>query len=461
MPPALQAKLLRALEAGEVRRIGENETRRVDVRFVAATNADLQAAVDRGDFRSDLSTASTCTASTCRRCASAVTTSARCFEYFSRAFGGAHASPASRRRRARRCSPSTIPATSASSSTSSSAPWPWRAASSSSRRSAGGARRARATPRAPPRGTVAAARERAEREMIVATLARNHGEVSATARELQVSRTTLWRLMKKHRIPLTVRLHSARRSRSCFSLKHAPFQRRNPQRPGLPLVLDSLSNSRLSRQRPCADSARLLLLTVSSAGCRRLRPHDGHTCFTADRRRRSRPRAHARGRGGCARVPRRRAVATRAERARADQARRVRRAARRSDARRRLGLRADPRSSSGRRTRKSSSCRSGRRWPRPSSGSSSRRSRSCRSPTSASCSRRSSARSSAARMTCRTGGWSGSCSRSTRSRRASRARSSSTDILTGALQRLVRAMDAVGASIRLRDRLTDRFEDAR
>jgi two-component system, NtrC family, response regulator len=49
-------------------------------------------------------------------------------------------------------------------------------------------------------GTVAAARERAEREMIVATLARNHGEVSATARELQVSRTTLWRLMKKHQI---------------------------------------------------------------------------------------------------------------------------------------------------------------------------------------------------------------------------------------------------------------------
>jgi DNA-binding NtrC family response regulator len=49
-------------------------------------------------------------------------------------------------------------------------------------------------------GTVAAARERAEREMIVATLARNNGEVAASARELQVSRTTLWRLMKKHQI---------------------------------------------------------------------------------------------------------------------------------------------------------------------------------------------------------------------------------------------------------------------
>ena len=49
-------------------------------------------------------------------------------------------------------------------------------------------------------GTVAAARERAERDMIVTTLARNSGEMTATARELQVSRTTLWRLMKKHQI---------------------------------------------------------------------------------------------------------------------------------------------------------------------------------------------------------------------------------------------------------------------
>ena len=49
-------------------------------------------------------------------------------------------------------------------------------------------------------GTVSAARERAEREMIVTTLARCHGEISATARELQVSRTTMWRLMKKHGI---------------------------------------------------------------------------------------------------------------------------------------------------------------------------------------------------------------------------------------------------------------------
>ena len=58
-----------------------------------------------------------------------------------------------------------------------------------------------ARPAAPaPEGSVAAARERAEREMIVATLARNRGEITAAARELQVSRTTMWRLMKKHGI---------------------------------------------------------------------------------------------------------------------------------------------------------------------------------------------------------------------------------------------------------------------
>ena len=51
---ALQAKLLRALESGEVRRIGENDSRTVDVRFVAATNIDLKAATAAGEFRSDL-----------------------------------------------------------------------------------------------------------------------------------------------------------------------------------------------------------------------------------------------------------------------------------------------------------------------------------------------------------------------------------------------------------------------
>lgn len=54
LPKAMQAKLLRFLESGEIRRVGENEPLIVDVRVLCATHRDLQEMVDDGEFREDL-----------------------------------------------------------------------------------------------------------------------------------------------------------------------------------------------------------------------------------------------------------------------------------------------------------------------------------------------------------------------------------------------------------------------
>ena len=54
LSPSAQGKLLRALQQGEVERLGDHQTRKVDVRVIAATNVNLREEVEAGNFREDL-----------------------------------------------------------------------------------------------------------------------------------------------------------------------------------------------------------------------------------------------------------------------------------------------------------------------------------------------------------------------------------------------------------------------
>jgi transcriptional regulator with PAS, ATPase and Fis domain len=199
MAKGLQAKLLRALEAGEVRRIGENETRRVDVRYLAATNLDIKAAVEAGDFRSDLFYRLNVHHIHLPPLRDRGDDLRVLIEHFLARFGDGMVAG---------CTPAAWEALLAY-------PFPGnvRQLQHVIQRAVSIARGDRLevddlpeeviAPRpaaAAPEGSVAAARERAERDMIIATLARSNGEVTAAAREMQVSRTTMWRLMKKHGI---------------------------------------------------------------------------------------------------------------------------------------------------------------------------------------------------------------------------------------------------------------------
>ena len=201
MSNSVQAKLLRAVEAGEVRRIGENDSRKVDVRFVAATNVDLTAAVDAGEFRSDLYYRLHVHRIHMPPLRDRTEDLRQLVDHFVAKYGATGG--------VARCGEAAWTLLAAY-------PYPGNV-----RQLEHIIQRAVAIARGPelepddlpeevvalqaaapaPESTVAAARERADRETIVATLARHAGEIGAAARELQVSRTTMWRLMKKYGIP--------------------------------------------------------------------------------------------------------------------------------------------------------------------------------------------------------------------------------------------------------------------
>jgi len=54
MPYGVQAKLLRALQEKEVRRLGASKAIKIDIRVISATNADLHTKIEEGEFREDL-----------------------------------------------------------------------------------------------------------------------------------------------------------------------------------------------------------------------------------------------------------------------------------------------------------------------------------------------------------------------------------------------------------------------
>ena len=201
MSKGLQAKLLRVLEAGEVRRIGENESRRVDVRFVAATNIDLKGAVDSGEFRSDLYYRLHVHRIHMPPLRERADDLRLLIDHFLEKYGAANGVV--------RCGEQAWELLAAYSY-----PGNVRQLEHVIQRAVAIAHGpeiepddlpeevvAVAPPAAAPEGTVAAARERADRDTILATLGRHDGEIGAAARDLQVSRTTMWRLMKKYGIP--------------------------------------------------------------------------------------------------------------------------------------------------------------------------------------------------------------------------------------------------------------------
>ncbi len=193
-----QARLLAVLESGIVRRLGENEGRVVDVRFVAATNTDLRAAVETGAFRHDLYyrlNAYHVHVPPLRERPGDVETLIEHFIAKYSPFDPREVADEAEQALLQYHYPGNVRELEhivqralalAQGRPVQLADLPESVAAAIAQ-----------DPHLAERG-VAAARDRAERAMILGSLANHHGDLAEVARELQISRTTLWRLMRKH-----------------------------------------------------------------------------------------------------------------------------------------------------------------------------------------------------------------------------------------------------------------------
>jgi two-component system response regulator HydG len=201
MPAGMQAKLLRVLDTREVRRIGENETRKIDVRFVAATNANLETSVDAGTFRRDLFYRLNVHRVHLPPLRERGDDIAQLIDHFVLRYGSdANVTGVSQGARDRLLGyvyPGNVRELEHIIQRAVAVARPPEIQPDDLPEELAGERGAADTASD---GSVATARDRAEREMIVAALGRHPGDLQAAAHELQVSRTTLWRLMKKHQV---------------------------------------------------------------------------------------------------------------------------------------------------------------------------------------------------------------------------------------------------------------------
>ncbi len=200
LPRDLQAKLDRVLDAGEVRRVGAHESRTVDVRFIAVTNADLAAAVGDGRFRDDLLHRLNVHHVHLPPLREREGDIERLVEHFLQVYclnapcevsAGAwrallsHEYPGNVRELEHIVQRAVAISQDATINLADLPETVMAAAEAAVHADEGG---------------VAAARDRTERNEILTALTRHQGDLVAVAADLQVSRTTLWRLMRKHGI---------------------------------------------------------------------------------------------------------------------------------------------------------------------------------------------------------------------------------------------------------------------